>query len=256
MSDTHLRSLNLLEYMLANPEVQSPSALASALGVARATIYRMLDDLIRAGWLLPGDRSRPYRPSLRLAALGLGVLRDDYRREVMFRNAAQLAGRGSGPVLISFLEGAEVVYTDTIEVFGESVTSALNGTRMPAACSAPGKAMLATLPEAVLAPIVAQGCPPLTSRTRTTPYQIRQEIELTRERGYGFADGEYHEDFAGVAMAVFDRSGSAVGAMSIGRTRPVGFEGYPQNVLEDLRFYTEKASAELGYLGSRGAGLA
>jgi DNA-binding IclR family transcriptional regulator len=255
VSESHVRALSLLEYLAAHPEPRSATEIAAEIGVARATVYRMLDELVRNGWLKSSATGEGYRPALRLAALGLGSLAQDPTRPAMFRNAVQLASQSAVRVQLAFWEDGEVLFTDAVEAFGESISTSFIGVRLPAACCAPGKAFLATLSESELSPILARGCPRFTSRTPSTAEQIRRGVEDAREKGFGFALGEYNEDYAGVAVVVVDRSGNPAGALTVGRTRQQGFDGYPQNVLDGLRYFADKTSRELGYMGGVGAQL-
>ena len=256
MAQSHLRALELLEFLVSHPEVGTVPALAEASGVGRATAYRMVDELVRAGWLLESQSPKRFAPSLRVLQLGLGVFRDNSVRETLFRSGVQLASVVNSSVLISFYEDGDVVYTDLIQVLGEAITSTILGYRLNATCSAPGKAFLADLDDASLAVIVARGAPKLTSQTKTGAHEILKDIDATRAAGYGFADGEFQHGVAGVAMLVFNRDARAIGALSVGRSPDEPRDGYPENVLESLRYYTAKASSELGYRARAGRALA
>ena len=55
----------------------------------------------------------------------------------------------------------------------------------------------------------------LTPLTVTDPSAVIDQVARARERGYSVCDGELEVGVRSMAVAVFDRSGAAVAAMSI-----------------------------------------
>ena len=194
---------------------------------------------------------------MRAARLGLSTLHECHARDVMFTNAVTLAGQTGYACHVSFYESDEVTYTDVVEVLGERVRASLANAKIPAACSAPGKAFLAELDDDEVARIASKGLPKFASQTKTSEEEIREDIRLTRERGYGYAESEWivsadlwpepvERGLAGVAMVVFDRDGRPAGALGVSTPVPKP-TAFPDDVIEPLREATLVASMELGY---------
>ena len=55
-----------------------------------------------------------------------------------------------------------------------------------------------------------------TEHTITDPERLRDELEVTRERGYAIIDQEWLEGLRSVAVAVLLPNGSPFGALSVG----------------------------------------
>ena len=94
------------------------------------------------------------------------------------------------------------------------------GTRGPLHCGGAGKAMLAFLPAEKQQAVFAQPLKPMTPHTMTDPKLLEAELGRIRQRGYSL---DYDEVVVGVrcvAMPILDRSGRAVGAISISGTSP------------------------------------
>ncbi|MBK0394933.1 IclR family transcriptional regulator domain-containing protein [Ramlibacter algicola] len=90
------------------------------------------------------------------------------------------------------------------------------GSRLPAYCSAMGRALLASLPPDVARRrIEASHGAALTARTRWRVADVLAEVALCRERGWSESDGELELGVRSMAVPVFDREGTTVGAMSI-----------------------------------------
>lgn len=118
---------------------------------------------------------------------------------------------------LSLFDGTTLVYA--IRLHGKREYpqfTTLIGRRMATFCSAGGRAMLAALPDAEVRDILDQSdLSPMTADTITDPIRILAEIELTRERGYGFVVNESAPSEITVAAAVLDAAGRPVAAVHI-----------------------------------------
>jgi IclR family pca regulon transcriptional regulator len=90
------------------------------------------------------------------------------------------------------------------------------GSRLPAYCSALGRALLASLPpEEAKDRIEAMPRVQLTPRTLSRSRDVLAQVALCRERGWSESDGELELGVRSMAVPAFDREGNTVGAMSI-----------------------------------------
>jgi DNA-binding IclR family transcriptional regulator len=237
--------VNVLEYVALHPGITVADA-SSALALGRATTYRLVDDLVQEGWIVSEGSPAQLRPTLRAAMIGLATVHENHARDVILSNAIVLAGEIGRTCLVSFHENGEVTYTDIVDVVAGRVRISAGVSKLPVACSASGKAFLAHMPDDQVQQIAARGLPPYTSNTRTTAPEILKEVELARERGFGYSEGEYTEGFAGIAVVVLDGNGRPAGALHVGARAPLP-PGYPDDVVEPLRAAARQASMELGY---------
>jgi DNA-binding IclR family transcriptional regulator len=245
MSERKLDHLRILEAVAGEPRSMSASELAAAAELPKATAYRLLDDLVEAGWLISTGRPQRFRASLRVAALGIMALKRNFVRDVVLSNAIALAQTTGHRCMIAFYENGEVVYTDSVEVLGDRIMPALYGERAPAASTSAGKVLLAAQPPEEIDRVVARGLPRLASRTLTDPAQIRMEIEMAGTRGYAISDGEYTDLASGISAPVYDSTGMAVAALGITGPSPLT-ESFLPAVLRPLLGFATKASIELG----------
>lgn len=90
------------------------------------------------------------------------------------------------------------------------------GSRLPAYCSALGRVLLASLPEAEAARRVrAMTRSPLTPRTVYRADDVLQLVDRCRREGWAGNDGELEIGVRSMAVPAFDREGATIGAMSI-----------------------------------------
>lgn len=90
----------------------------------------------------------------------------------------------------------------------------LQGVRLPLHASALGKAFLAwsDVDDFELAALPREAT---TQRAITDVAGIRRELELTRERGYGFNDEELTPDFRTIGIPIIDGSGTVRYALGL-----------------------------------------
>jgi DNA-binding IclR family transcriptional regulator len=90
------------------------------------------------------------------------------------------------------------------------------GSRVPIHCCAPGKAMLAFLPEAALHAMLPRlRFEKHTERTITSRRELLVDLERIRACGYAVDRGEHFEGIHCVAAPVLDRHGHAIAAITI-----------------------------------------
>ena len=87
------------------------------------------------------------------------------------------------------------------------------GTPLPLPLGAPGKAILAFLPDERQQWWLSQEIPPATPHT-PTPQEIGRELVVIRSRGWAHSDAERTPGIRSVASPVFDHTG-VVGAISV-----------------------------------------
>jgi IclR family pca regulon transcriptional regulator len=90
------------------------------------------------------------------------------------------------------------------------------GSRLPAFCSAAGRAILAQLDEeAALAMLAAARRAPMTKRTVTDLLGLRAALAKVRELGYALNDQEAFVGDISIAAPLVNRAGEPVGAVNI-----------------------------------------
>jgi len=211
-----LRAVALLKAFTQERPEPSLGELSRAVGLHKTTTYRLLSALESEGLVertpaRDGYRLGPAVLALGGLALGAGGLRAASRDELQV-----LAAETRETATLEVLVGGDVLILD--ETVGSHVIGAVPsvGTRWPAHATSTGKVLLAHLPEARLAALLAAPLPALTGKTLTQPPALRRELERARERGYAVAVEELEQGFVALAAPVRDAGGSVVAALSVG----------------------------------------
>jgi IclR family acetate operon transcriptional repressor len=121
------------------------------------------------------------------------------------------------------------------------------GTRWPMYATSTGMAMLAHLPEARVARVLARPLPALTPKTITDTAVLRQELTQMRQRGYSFVQECLEEGLIVVGAPLFNHDGQVIAAISLGAP---AIRFTPDRVPEMGELVKETAkriSAKLGY---------
>ncbi|WP_455354322.1 IclR family transcriptional regulator [Streptomyces sp. SYSU K217416] len=181
-------------------------------GIPRSSAHRILDQLVQLRWL---DREgRDYRMGMRILELGALASHHNRLRRAALPLLHSLHETTGHLVHLSVLDGAEVVYLERIGGSEDTSVPSRVGGRVPAYCTAAGKAILAFSDPAAVEHVLAYGLRPRTPRTLIHPVAFRSDLAATRDRGVAF---DREESFRGVACvaAPLRGAGRAVAAVSV-----------------------------------------
>ena len=125
------------------------------------------------------------------------------------------------------------------------------GEIMPFFASASGRTLLSYMPQLEQDKIIQNmAFEQLTSHTTTDPETFRQELELTKSRGYAVSQGERVEGVSCVAAPIFDATGKILGAITISGPSTRFSEQKIREYGELLMRNTEQISQAMGKLPS------
>jgi DNA-binding IclR family transcriptional regulator len=176
----------------------------------KSTVHRLAEQLRELGWLERDHNG--YRIGMRLFELGGLALQRNQLRDAAFPYLYALTSSTGLSVQLGVLDRGEVVYLERILVGGYQVPTRLGG-RMPAHCTALGKAMLA-FDDAAAERVMSCDLPPRTKHTITEATALRAELGRVRASGVAFDRSEAYEGLGCVAAPIRN-SGRAIGAVSV-----------------------------------------
>ncbi|ASU80842.1 IclR family transcriptional regulator [Actinopolyspora erythraea] len=210
------RAFDILELFLDEPELSAPE-ITGKLGLPRTTVHELLSTLVERGYLVPSGRgSTRYRLGVRGFQLGSAYAdRLDLAREGQLV-AEEVAAECNETVHIGIREGTEVLYIAKVDSGHPVRMVSAVGRRLPAHCTAVGKALLASLSRQELDELYgAEPLRPMTDNSITDPTKLREELDGVTENGRAREYCESNDAVACVAAPVRDHYGGVVAAMSI-----------------------------------------
>lgn len=116
-----------------------------------------------------------------------------------------LCNRYRENVNLALLDGADVIYVDVIEGSQRVKLAAVPGQRLPAFCTASGKAILAFLPEDQVRHVLDRGMPEHTRATITSLEDFLEDIRQARKRGFATSEQEFEDGINAVAAPICDQ---------------------------------------------------
>ena len=155
--------------------------------------------------------------------LGLGILElcqsvgDRFNiRKVMMPYMQEIADATGEVVYLAVPREDEIVYLEAMHpVESYNMMRVILGEHAKMYCTGIGKAILAHLPEEVAENYISRGLHPFTENTITDPAVLREDLALTRERGYSVDNMEHEFGVKCVGMPVFSRRGELLAAVSV-----------------------------------------
>ncbi len=245
------RALSILDVLRFSHRDLPLGEVAARAGLPKSTTHRLLSTLEIRGFVAQDPETGAYRLGLKhVAPVGAGP----EIREVL----EGLATRSGETANLGALVGREVLYVDRADSSQALRWQLGVGSRVPVHCSALGKAILASLPEAEVAEHLPRRLRRITPNTITDRRALLAELDAVRDRGYAVDDEEFMEGVRCVAVSVFATTGHLVrAALSLAgpafrltRDRAVGqIDGLKRaaatvaRVLGDQGLLTEQASA-------------
>ncbi len=209
------RAFRVLEVYSAGAQPRSLGDLASASGLPKSAVQRVVHTLVRLGYMevrprgghAPGrkllDRSFDYQRSEPLFERAMPVL-IDLQREIGER------------VDLSVLDDLAMLYVARLESRRETFRAGLGGRRIPAWCSSGGIAVLSRLPHARVDDVLTRSrLVSATPYTTTDPARIRARIAEAGRLGYALLSQELQIGIIALASPVLQADGQPVAAIHI-----------------------------------------
>jgi IclR family transcriptional regulator, pca regulon regulatory protein len=196
------------------------SDLARELTLTRSTTHRYVSTLASLGYLQQDEFTRKYRLGPRVLDLGFSTLGSLGLRDIAAPHLRRLTETTGHTSNLAIRDDTDVILVDRVRGrpgrYHHLEFTLHVGSRIPAYCSATGKALLAFLPrpdlDALLRRIdfVQHG-----PRTLTSKGALLAELEQVRRTGLATNDEELESALRSIAAPVRSRSGEVVAAVNV-----------------------------------------
>ena len=212
---TNLRMLIILEEIARVGTPITPTTVNAKIGLPKPTIHRLFATLEAEGFLQRELDGRSYSAGHRLRKLSVNVLSSLQVRTARLTMLAAMADEIGETCNIAVPDRNAMVYLDRVETKWPLRIQFPVGTRVPLHCTASGKMYLASLTEAHFEHFLdAAQLSKQTPATITKRAVLREEIKMTRERGYAQDAEEFIEDMIAIAVPINDDQDRLVSTLS------------------------------------------
>lgn len=209
------KALAILDAFRGDGALLGVSQIAARTGLPRSTTHRLLSVLVEWGYIERAD-SR-YRLGRAIFELGNQVpdCRPRNLRSAAMPFMTSLFEATHATIHLAVLKDFDVLYVDKIYGHNSIELPSRVGGRVPALCTALGKAMLAFSAPDLIEEALRRPVPRLTPRTVVLPSLLR--VALSEARRLRVADDSEGACVGSrcVAAPIVDREGSVRGAVSI-----------------------------------------
>lgn len=207
------RGLQILELLLDYPGGLQQSVIASLLHCSKTSVYRISMTLVDHGYLHRDDETKSLRLSRKLVAMGSRTLADRDLMSLSVDVLKHLRDVTHETALIGTIVDAEFVVLEQVLGSHPFKFSVDLGTRLPLHTAAPGKAMLAFLPEAERSALLDRlPFQRFNDNTLTCSQDLRTELTAVAHAGFALDRGEQLTGIHCVAAPIFNRHGYPVAA--------------------------------------------
>lgn len=249
------RGLSILSAFTGSRPVLGIADIARAVGLTKSTTHRYVATLVKLEYMYQDPETRKYHLGPRVVDLGFAAIDSMELTRVAAPSLQALADETGYTVSMALCDGPDVVYVDRRRSGRRTPLSIdLNlqiGSRLPAYCTALGKAMLAfkdatTLREILDRTDMARRGP----NTLTNREQLMAALAKVRQTGVAMNNEELAPGLRSFAAPVRDRTGEVVAAVNVAvhlSAAPSTAEVLARRVEPPLRRTAGEISRRLGY---------
>lgn len=244
-----IRAFRIAE-MLAKEGELGVTEIDVRLGIDKSTAYRILATLREIGYVRQNPVNSKYSNTPKFSLLGGTGADMQQIRELAWPVLRSLSDRVGEAVNLGCLDGADIVYVERIQCDEMIQVNLPVGQRMPAYCSALGKAILAHMPrETVRKLFSGTSFVQFTERTVKSLEMLLAELEIIRANRFARDMEESHKGLSCLAAPVFLASGKVAAGISVSfpTFRHPDMKETERTIVPALRDAAAGISGELGY---------
>jgi IclR family pca regulon transcriptional regulator len=210
----------------------SLTEIAEATGLDKSAVQRFTYTLAALGYLKKDKEARRYTISPKILSLGMIYLRTDSLVARARHQLYELNKAIDATVNLTEMDDTDVIYV--VRYPGRRIVTVdvVLGMRRPAFCTAGGRAILSTLPDAEVMDVLRRSNRVAhTEHTKTSIRAIMAEIRQARTHGFALTSQESSLGDISIAAAVRRADGSSTAAVNVSVSTT---EWKPQDVARKL----------------------
>jgi DNA-binding IclR family transcriptional regulator len=209
------RALDILLCFSEEYPKLSLSQIAGQLSLPKSTIHRHLATLENKRFVIRDNNTGKYSLGLRFVEMAALILQGAGFQRWTQPHLERLSAESGETVDLAVLDGHFVTYLQVIESSQRVKIAAAVGQRLPAYCTASGKAFLAFLPDDLVSEILSEEMIRYTENTFVSLPKLYEDLQITYERGFAISEQEFEKDINAVAAPILDESGYPVAVIAI-----------------------------------------
>ncbi len=209
------KAMSILEVFSHEYPEMGLSEISRRLKYNKATTLRLLNSMLSFGLVEKTDPGKLYRigPAVhRLASIRSDTLAFAELAQPILDRLRNETGESCHISEASQNEMATVLLAHSAKSLRVNFSV---GEKLPFHCTASGIAYLSKAREGVLQRVTNGPLPKITSRSKTTPRELVQQVKEAQNRSFSINNGEFDEEAISVAAPLLDVEGYAFAAISV-----------------------------------------
>lgn len=247
MEQTVRKAFDVLEALAKSGGPRRLTDLSRELSLTKPNVYRLLSTLSELGYVSKEEATSRYSATLKLWEMGSVLVHDANLVSVTAPKLRELCDRAGESVQLAVYDAGYAVYVNKVDSAHPIKAMTTIGSRVPAAVSSTGKAILAWRDDADVkqAMTLVRRFTPIT---RTQKADLDRDLDEARTRGYATNYGEWRAGICGIAAPLRDHNGDVVAAMGIWGAEDTILGARREEFGRMVIAVAEEASRDLGYL--------
>ncbi|MCD8043699.1 MAG: IclR family transcriptional regulator [Tannerellaceae bacterium] len=242
------KGIAILEYLSLRPGGETLQDIKADLDISQTTAYRILNTLVRLGYLLYNEETKRYKLSRKLLTLGFRSLNEHNLLETVLPRLRDLRDLVEETACFGVLGSKKGIFIEQAQGHHTFRFVLTPGKPFELHCSAPGKAIMAYLPNTVRDRYLSfMEFTRFNERTIVTCEAYLEELEKVRREGYALDNEEELSGVICVGAPVFNFTGYPCGAIWISGPKDRLTKQIIKSSVIHIKEITRQVSAELGY---------
>ncbi len=242
------KGIAVLEYLSLRPKGESLQNIKSAIDISQTTAYRILNTLVRLEYLMYNEDTKRYRLSMKMLNLGFRSLNEHNLLETVIPRLSDLRDQVKETACFGVLGDEKGLFIEQAQGHHTFRFILSPGKPFELHCSAPGKAIMAYLPDTVRDRYLSyMKFTRYNSRTITTPEAYLEELEKVRRLGYALDNEEELGGVICIGAPILNYTGYPCGAIWISGPKDRLPKEVMRSSIESVKEVAAMISSELGY---------
>lgn len=242
------KGIAVLEYLSCRSAGETLHVIKADLNISQTTAYRILNTLVRLDYLTYDEDTKRYKLSRKLLTLGFRSLNEHNLMETVLPRLRDLRDLVQETACFGVLGEKKGVFIEQAQGHHAFHFVLSPGKSFELHCSAPGKAIMAYLPNTIRDRYLSyMEFTRFNARTITIPDKYLKELEKVRKNGYAIDNEEELNGVICVGAPVFNYTGYPCGAVWISGPKDRLSEDVIETSAAHIVRITRLISNELGY---------
>ncbi|MCL2864785.1 MAG: IclR family transcriptional regulator [Lachnospiraceae bacterium] len=208
------KAMNVLGcFTVTKPEL-GITDISQELDLYKSTVHNIVSTLELCGYLEQNTTTGKYRLGLKILELSHVLSSTMGSHNVIHRCLTELVEETDETCYFAIPKNEDVIYMDGAFPDRMYNTRWVQGMKASMVCTGIGKAMLAYMSDDFIENLLSKPLIKHTDYSITDPDVMREELRLTRARGYSIDNMEHEYGIKCVGVPVFNRQGEIVGGLS------------------------------------------